>query len=65
MTLVPAYGRDYKSAQAVLDDWNADKDFIDTESGRYVNKTDADTFAPAATIKIRYHKLTRALILGD
>lgn len=26
--LTPAYGRDYKSKKAVLDDWNSDKDFI-------------------------------------
>jgi hypothetical protein len=28
ITLVPAYGRDYKSKAAVQADWDADKDFI-------------------------------------
>lgn len=28
ITLSPAYGRDYKSAKAVKEDFNADKDFI-------------------------------------
>jgi len=28
ITLTPAYGRDYKSKTAVLEDWNAGKDFI-------------------------------------
>ena len=28
ITLTPAYGRDYKSKAAVLEDWNAGKDFI-------------------------------------
>ena len=28
MFLIPAYGRDYKSAKAVKADWQAGKDFI-------------------------------------
>ena len=28
LTLQPAYGRDYKSAKAAKEDWNANKDFI-------------------------------------
>lgn len=28
VTLVPAYGRDYKTAKALLADLNADKDFV-------------------------------------
>lgn len=28
ITLTPAYGRDYKSKAAVLDDWEDNKDFI-------------------------------------
>jgi hypothetical protein len=27
LTLVPAYGRDYKSKKEVITDWNAGKDF--------------------------------------
>lgn len=38
----PAYGRDYKNQKDLKADWNANKDFRDTASGRYVNKADAD-----------------------
>jgi hypothetical protein len=34
--VVPAYGRDYKNQASVKADWNADKDFRDRASGRYV-----------------------------
>jgi hypothetical protein len=44
MTLTPAYGRDYKSKKALLQDWNADKDFIIADlfhgNGTYINKSD-------------------------
>lgn len=33
MTLIPAYGRDYKSAKAAKADWDADKDFIIADFG--------------------------------
>jgi hypothetical protein len=40
MTVLPAYGRDYKSKAAVLQDWNDGKDFMDAMSGRYLSKRD-------------------------
>jgi hypothetical protein len=41
-TVLPAYGRDYRSAKAVLTDFDAKKDFIIADmsspfDGRYVN----------------------------
>jgi hypothetical protein len=40
ISVIPAYGRDYKSKQAVIDAWNAGNDF---NSGRgYINKTEAE-----------------------
>jgi len=41
MTLVPAYGRDYKNRKSVKDDWNNNKDFIiadmfSGQDGRYI-----------------------------
>jgi hypothetical protein len=30
LTLIPAYGRDYKSKRALLEDWEAGKDFLAT-----------------------------------
>ena len=40
--VVPAYGRDYKNQKSVKADWDADKDFRDTVTGRYVNKSGAE-----------------------
>jgi hypothetical protein len=42
LTIVPAYGRDYKSLETVINDLRANRDFIvhdigSTEFGRYVN----------------------------
>ena len=64
MTLTPAYGRDYKTAAAVRADWEADKDFIiasterNQQTGRYINASDAEKFAPQDAIWIRFNGLT-------
>jgi hypothetical protein len=65
MTLVPAYGRDYKSATEVKADWDADKDFRiqDISSpydGSYINKQQAKA---GDTFKIRYSKLKKFTII--
>jgi len=65
MTLVPAYGRDYKSQKAVLADWNSDKDFIindlfDVYDGKPCNKTDLKR-AGKTFVQIRYNKLAKVL----
>ena len=54
-TLTPAYGRVYNSKREVLKDYNADKDFIDQPSGKYINKADL-TKELATFIKVRYGK---------
>jgi hypothetical protein len=64
VTVVPAYGRDYKSRQEVLEAWNDQKDFVIQGlqgGGTYINKQDADRFNVA--VKIRYQKKTKALII--
>ena len=38
LTLLPAYGRDYKSKKSIINDLNALKDFIVSHSGQYINK---------------------------
>lgn len=56
VTAVPAYGRDYKSKKAVLEDWNAGKDFLiqDMFLSGYINKADK----PAnIVLHIRYKNL--------
>ena len=59
-TLTGAYGRDYKTKQAVLDDWHGSKDFIATDplarnGGGYVNKADVirDGWS---SVMVRYNK---------
>ena len=38
LTLLPAYGRDYKSKRVIIDDLNNNKDFIESTSNSYINK---------------------------
>lgn len=62
MTLVPAYGRDYKTADEVLKDWIGQKDFLVQDiswpgNGRYVNRQDAENpeySLSHVTFKVRY-----------
>jgi hypothetical protein len=64
ITVVPAYGRDYKSKAAAVADWDADKDFqvqdigAGQDNGRYTNKSDLARFRPGTTVSIRYKQLT-------
>lgn len=52
---VPAYGRDYKSKAAVLQDWQDGKDFRDAMTGQYLSIRDQIP----VQIWIRYAKLTK------
>ena len=68
MTIVPTYGRDYKSIDAVKADFNAGKDFrIEDMSspynGKSVNKTDL-LKANVDKVTIRYAKLRKVLVLA-
>ena len=67
-TLVPAYGRDYKSKAAVLADWEAGKDFLMTYklSDGYVNVVQlADLKVMGVThLHFRYRKLEKVCVLG-
>lgn len=55
ITVVPAYGRDYKSKAAVQADWDANKDFticdvLSRYDGSKINKPDAH----GISIRVRY-----------
>jgi hypothetical protein len=52
VTVSGAYGRDYKSKKAVMEDWNAYKDFTmrGMRSG-YINREDADEGGVEVTIR--------------
>ena len=65
-TLVPAYGRDYKSGKAVQADWDAGKDFLicdmgSPHDGRYINKADASV--DGGTFTIRYKNRTMVKVV--
>ena len=58
LTVVPAYGRDYKTAKAARKDWAAGKDFIisdffDRYDGKPINKQDADRAGIKAQLRFR------------
>ena len=38
LTLLPAYGRDYKSKKLIIDDLNNNKDFLESTSLKAINK---------------------------
>jgi len=64
VTLVPAYGRDYKTKKAVKADWDAGKDFRiadfhNPDDGRYTSKSDWS----GKHVAIRYKGLTEIVIL--
>lgn len=67
LTLVPAYGRDYKSKKDVIAAWEANKDFLiqdisSPHDGRYINKEDALT-SNIPRVNIRYKSLTQICVI--
>ena len=66
LTLISAYGRDYKSQAEVHADWDANKDFIISDISckwdrSYINKTDAIAYD---RVKIRYKKLQQIALIN-
>lgn len=64
LTLVPAYGRDYKSAEAAIADFNAGKDFLSVgfgmpAQGLATNKPDLVKMGTELAVRIRYNKQTK------
>lgn len=65
LTLVPSYGRDYKSKKEVQADWDANKDFTindmsSPDDGRQINKQDA---RKGDTLNIRYKQRTQVHVI--
>lgn len=62
--LIPAYGRDYKSKKAVLEDWTAGKDFLISSPGRsvYINNADA-VKGGIVQVNIRYKGLRSIAVI--
>lgn len=66
IVVTPAYGRDYKSKKAVIEDWDKDLDFTVEPSGRYVNKQQTDQLLKTGIthIEFRYAHKTKLIILN-
>ncbi len=66
MTITPAYGRDYKSKSAILEDWNAGKDFAIADAfsggGTYINNADA-VRAGVKAVTVRYAQLRKVAVI--
>lgn len=64
LTLVPAYGRDYKSKSALMADWNQGKDFLavsfQSHQGGYTSIRDLPAFKAEhiTHLHLRYNKQT-------
>lgn len=66
MEIAPAYGRDYKSAKAVREDWEAGKDFIITDiqyASQYINKEDVVNYG-VKTLTVRYGQLRKVTVIN-
>lgn len=66
INLVPAYGKDYRTPQAVVDAWNAGHDFLIADISskwdrRYTSKRDW----PDHAVRIRYNHLEQFIIVHD
>lgn len=53
--IVPAYGRDYKTREDVLKDWNDGKDFKIRETGQYVSIRDAKALKKNHIMYLRFY----------
>lgn len=67
LTLVPAYGRDYKSKREVMEAWDAGKDFIVQDmmspyDGKPINKADA-LAAGVRNVNIRYKRMRSVAVI--
>ena len=61
LTLIPAYGRDYRSKKACLADFHSGKDFLAVGIGGsgYVNSKDLPS---GEEVRIRYQRQTQVLL---
>lgn len=65
LTVVPAYGRDYKSNKEVQAAWNDCKDFLiqdvgSPDNGRYVNRPQLKA---GDTVSVRFAQLRKVCVI--
>ena len=66
ITLVPAYGRDYKNKKTLLQDFNDNKDFIIMDmSSPYDTKPANKSDLKGYTCMIRYERLTKICVIDN
>jgi len=66
ITLIPAYGRDYKSVKAIKEDWNAGKDFLIAQYGHpYDGKAANKSDMKGVVVSIRYSKMRKVTIIQN
>ena len=63
LSAFPAYGRDYKSKKALIDDWKAGKDFNSNLGYFSIRDVDALKRDGITGIQFRYKKLYQTFIL--
>jgi hypothetical protein len=68
VTVMPAYGRDYKSKRAALASWDEGQDFIVADAmnpycGAYINREDAERATGIQAVNIRYDRLRRVCVV--
>ena len=63
LTLLPAYGRDYKSKKAFINDIEANKDFLISNTSSYINKAQFKDLN-ISDFRIRYNNLTQVQVIN-
>ena len=65
ITLTPAYGRDYRSAAAVMLDWKAENDFVLQPVGSYCSILNTALLKASGVthVHFRYQKMTKVHVL--
>lgn len=66
VTVIPAYGRDYKTKKEVIEAWNDGKDFQIVDmfhgNGRYISKRDVIE-NPSIVVNVRYKRQTLVAVM--
>jgi len=58
LTLLPAYGRDYKSKKAIIEHLNNDRDFLESTSLKPINKQQFKELN-ISSFNVRYDQLRK------
>ena len=56
--VVPAYGRNFKTAKAARENWNSKADWIETTSGKYVTKDEAESMGLKVILRFDQNRKT-------